>query len=55
MFYIHPYGELFGSTKRKYKWNEEEYSEGDHSDIQQRGMWQFYCDEFANFIVRPRI
>jgi hypothetical protein len=21
MFYIHPFGELFGSMKRKYKWN----------------------------------
>ena len=31
-----------------------EYFEGDHSDIQQWGMWHFHRDEFANFTVRPR-
>ena len=29
------------------------YFEGDHSGIQQWGMYQFYRNEFANFIVRP--
>jgi hypothetical protein len=32
--------------------SEGEYFEGDHSDIQQWGMYNFYRDEFANFIVR---
>jgi len=32
-----------------------EYFEGNHGGIQQWGMWHFYHDEFANFIVRPCI
>ena len=32
-----------------------EYFEGDHGGIQKLGMWHFYRDEFANFIVRPRM
>jgi hypothetical protein len=32
-----------------------EYFEGDHSGIQQWGVWHFYRDEFANFIVSPRM
>ena len=35
--------------------SQREYFEGEHGGIQQWGMQHFYRDEFANFIIRPRI
>jgi hypothetical protein len=41
-----------GWTRRRHRCiaSQREYFEGDHSDVQQLGM--FYHDEFTNFIVR---